>query len=190
MLRLWTIFAVFAVGVTFAGLIPLQNVMVAMGSAITALSIMTAAVFVRLNRGMPTLDWKPLTVAERKKLSGAVLDLTAEYAFIVCLNATALIVMVIGSVYDTDYWIAFPDWMGRALSGAIGALLALVGARMGYVVWRDFDVVRLQKTLIDQAGEREEQERQAKVATQAIETMRTANLRPAPTPPPSAWPNE
>jgi len=98
--------------------------------------------------------------------------------------------MIICSVYETSYWAAFPSWMNRALSGSIGGLFTLVAVRMGYVVWRDFDVVRLQKTLIDQPGEREEQERQAKVAAQAVETMRAANLRSMPTSPPEGWPED
>lgn len=189
MLRLATIFAVLTIGAVFAFGVPLPNVMLANGQATVALSIMTAAIFVRLNRGMPTLDWKPLTADERKRLTAAVLSLTGEYTFIVGLNAALLVMLVVCSVYDSSYWLAFPEWMARSVSGLVGGLLALAASRMGYVVWRDYDVVRLQKVLIDQSGEREEVERQAKVAAQAVEAMRQTSLRRVEVAPPQPWPD-
>ena len=190
MLRLVTILAVLIVGGAFAFGVPLPNVMRANGQATVALSIMTAAIFVRLNRGMPTLDWKTLTIAERRRLTAQVLDLTGEYTFIVGLNATLLVILVVCSVYDDGYWQRFPGWMAQSLSGLLGGLLALAAARMSYVVWRDYDVVSLQKVLIDKAGEREEQEKQAKVAAQALESMRGANLRRFEVAAPQAWPDD
>ncbi len=189
MLRLATIAMVIFIGVAFAFGVPLVNVMRANGQATVALSIMTAAIFVRLNRGMPTLDWKPLTVRERKRLTEAVLDLTAEYTFIVALNAALLVVFVVCSVYGDSYWRAFPAWMSMTLSGLLGGLLALAACRMAYVVWRDYDVVRLQKVLIDQSGEREETARQAKAAEEALAAMRAKKLRKVKVAAPQPWPD-
>jgi hypothetical protein len=58
---------------------------------------------------------------------------------------------------------------------------------MGYVVWRDIDIVRLQKRLIDGAASREVSEQQAKIAEGNIASIRAANVRPVAVQPPKAW---
>ena len=77
--------------------------------------------------------------------------------------------------------------MGRLLSAGWAFLLTLACARMAYVVWRDYDVVRLQKTLIDAAGEREETEKQAKRAAENIVEMQSAGIRNIEVRAPRAW---
>lgn len=187
MARLATILLPLAVGLAFGFWVPLVNTMRGVEHFVVAVTIMTAAVFVRLNRGMPTLDWKTLEIAERKRVTSAIQALTLEYVFIVGINAAVLCMAVACSVYGDTYWLSFPPIISGLLSAAWGFFLALACARMAYVVWRDYDVVRLQKTLIDAAGDREEVERQAKRAAENIVEMQSAGLRKIEVRPPRAW---
>jgi len=58
---------------------------------------------------------------------------------------------------------------------------------MGYVVWRDIDIVRLQKRLIDGAASRESSEQQGNLAEGKVANIRAANVRPVTVQPPKAW---
>lgn len=187
MARLATIFLPLAVGLVFGLWVPLLNTMRGVEHFVVAVTIMTAAVFVRLNRGMPTLDWKTLELAERKRVTAAIQALTLEYVVIVGINAAVLALAMTCSVYEDEYWLAFPPIIGGLLSAGWGFLVTLACARMAYVVWRDYDVVRLQKTLIDAAGEREEIEKQAKRAAENIVEMQSAGLRKVEVRAPRAW---
>ena len=62
--------------------------------------------------------------------------------------------------------------------------------RLGYIVWRDHDIVKLQKKLIDDAADREALEKAQKDALSNVATMRAAGLRPGPKPEVSAWPGK
>lgn len=187
MARLATILVPLAVGLAFGLWVPLVNTMRGVEHFVVAVTIMTAAVFVRLNRGMPTLDWKTLEIAERKRVTSAIQSLTLEYVVIVGINAAVLCLAVICSVYEDGYWLAVPSIIGGLLSAAWGFCLTLACARMAYVVWRDYDVVKLQKTLIDAAGEREETEKQAKRAAENVVEMQSAGLRKIEVRAPRAW---
>lgn len=187
MARLATILLPLAVGLAFGLWVPLINTMRGVEHFMVAVTIMTAAVFVRLNRGMPTLDWKTLEITERKRVTSAIQALTLEYVFIVGINAAVLVMAVVCSVYDDKYWLAFPPIIAGLLSAAWGFFLALACARMAYVVWRDYDVVKLQKTLIDAAGDREEVEKQAKRASETLAEMKSAGLRKVEVRAPRAW---
>ncbi len=69
----------------------------------------------------------------------------------------------------------------------MGGFVALCAARMAYVVWRDIDIVRLQKRLIDGAAEKESLEREVAIADQKVMEFKSANLRRVPVEPPKAW---
>ena len=188
MARLATILISTAFALAFGLLVPLINVMKGVEHFMVAVTIMTAAVFVRLNRGMPTLDWKTLEIGERKRITSAIEGLTLQYVYIVGINAAVLCVAAVCAVYDDAYWLSFPPMMGQLLSAAWGFFLALAASRMAFVVWRDYDVVRLQKRLIDAAGDREETEKQAKRAADNVVGMQSAALRKVEVRPPRAWP--
>jgi Flp pilus assembly pilin Flp len=171
----------------FAWQVPFVRLFDALGPLITALSIMVAAVFVRLNRGMPALEWKSVEPDDRRGLTAAILHLTIEYGRIIGIIAVVLgglvTLSVIGKI-DASLW---PEWARRLASGAVGGLVSLCAARMAYVVWRDIDIVRLQKRIIDSSASRESTEQHAKLADDKVANIRAANLRPAEVKPPKAW---
>lgn len=171
----------------FGWAVPLVRLFEAFQPLIVALSIMVAAVFVRLNRGMPTLEWKSLDPGKRKDLTASIVAVTTEYGWIIGINATVLAglvtLAVIGKV-DSALW---PEWVRRITSGAVGGLICLCTARMAYVVWRDIDIVRLQKRLIDGSACREASDNQVKLADDTVTSIRAANIRPVAVKPPKAW---
>jgi hypothetical protein len=151
---------------------------------IVALSIMAAGLLVRLNRGMPTLDWKSLDPNERKMLTQRVVELTREYSLMLLLQALALIDLLVLVV-------ASPDQLStngqHAAFAVTGALLGLCLARMAYVVWRDLDIVNLQKKLIDDAADQETLKKAQEDARSNVAAIRASGLRPGPKPEASAW---
>jgi hypothetical protein len=175
-----------AVGL-FAWAVPLVRLFDAFQPLIVALSIMVAAVFVRLNRGMPTLEWKSLDPDDRKGLTAAIVRVTTEYGWIIGINAAVLAGLVTLSVIgktDAGLW---PDWIRRVTSGAVGGFASLCAARMAYVVWRDIDIVRLQKRLIDGAAARESNERELALADSKVASIKAAGVRAVEVKPPKAW---
>jgi hypothetical protein len=170
----------------FAWAVPLGRLFGAFQPLIVALSIMVAAVFVRLNRGMPSLEWKSLDPDKRKDLTASIVNLTTEYGWIIGTNAVALAGLVTLSVIGTTDAASWPDGVRRAVAGTVGGLVALCAARMAYVVWRDIDIVRLQKRLIDGAASRETNQREKALAAEKVANIRSANVRPVEVKPPKA----
>ena len=79
-----------------------------------------------------------------------------QYGWIIVVYAIALLGLIAMSVVGKSQVSAtWPDWTQRAVAAAIGGVAVLCIARMGYVIWRDIDVVRLQKHLIDGLASRE-----------------------------------
>lgn len=187
MARVRTIAATLLVAGLFAWAVPLVRLFGAFQPLIVALSIMVAAVFVRLNRGMPALEWKSLDPDKRKDLTASIVGVTTEYGWIIGINAVALAGLVTLSVIGATDAAAWPDAVRRAGSGAVGGLVTLCAARMAYVVWRDIDIVRLQKRLIDGAASRETDDRERTVADGKVASIRGANVRPVEVKPPKAW---
>ncbi|MEI6558129.1 MAG: hypothetical protein WCO00_06950 [Rhodospirillaceae bacterium] len=187
MVRVITIVVTFATAGLFAWTVPLVRLFDAFAPMITGLSIMVAAVFVRLNRGMPTLEWKSLDPEKRKDLTAAIVRVTTEYGWIIGIIAFVLAGLVTFSVIGKADAALWPDWIRRVASSAIGGLVSLCAARMAYVVWRDIDIVRLQKRLIDGLALRESNEQQGKLADDKVASIRTANVRPVEVKPPKAW---
>ncbi len=171
----------------FAWAVPLVRLFGAFQPVIVALSIMVAAVFVRLNRGMPTLEWKSLDPDHRKNLTASIVRVTTEYGWIIGINAIALIGLVALSVIGATDAAAWPVWIQRTVSGVVGGLVTLCAARMAYVVWRDIDIVRLQKRLIDGTASRESVDREHVLANEKVANIRGANIRPVEVKPPKAW---
>jgi hypothetical protein len=171
----------------FAWAVPLVRLFGAVQPLIVALSIMVAAVFVRLNRGMPTLEWKSLDPEKRKELTTSIVGLTTEYGWIIGINASVLLGLVALSVIGADEAALWPEAGRRAAAGALGGVVALCAARMAYVVWRDIDIVRLQKHLIDGAAQKEADEKELALADEKVARIRAANVRPVEVKPPKAW---
>lgn len=177
---------------SFAWCVPLSHLYEGLQPLVTATSIMAAGVLVRLNRGMPTLDWKGLAPADREKLTTAIVDLNSEYVAILAIGAllagSLVALMIIGpaSAAGVTGW---PEPAQRVTTGTVGMLLGLSVVRVAYVVWRDLDVVKLQKALIDNAAANELRSIATEEAGRKVEAIRGANLRPAPKPPVREWPN-
>lgn len=187
MARAITIVVTLLMAGLFAWAVPLARLFDAFTPMITSLSIMVAAVFVRLNRGMPTLEWKSLDPEKREDLTAAIVAVTTEYGWIIGIVASVLVGLVTLSVMgkgDVGLW---PEWARRVASGAVGGLANLSAARMAYVVWRDIDIVRLQKRLIDGTASREASDQQGKLADDKVASIRGANVRPVEIQPPKAW---
>ncbi|MEE3500475.1 hypothetical protein [Acidiphilium acidophilum] len=185
--RAVTIGSTFLAAGLFAWTVPIERVLVVGQPLMIALSIMVAAVFVRLNRGMPPLEWKSVDPAKRLHLTSSILDLTRDYGWIIGTDAVALggLTVLIGiGGHDISAW---PEGVRRLVSAVIGGLMALCSARMAYVVWRDVDVVRLQKTLIDDMAIRDANDRERDIAEDRLVRIRSANLRTVESKPPKAW---
>lgn len=187
MARALTIAVTLLVAGLFAWAVPLARLFGAFQPLIVALSIMVAAAFVRLNRGMPTLEWKSLDPDKRKDLTASIVSVTIEYGWIIGINAIALAGLVTLSVIGAEDATSWPEGVLRAVAGAVGGIVALCAARMAYVVWRDIDIVRLQKRLIDGVASRESDERERALADEKVASIRGANVRPVEVKPPKAW---
>jgi hypothetical protein len=187
MARALTIVITLAATGLFAWAVPLARLFSAFQPLVVALSIMVAAVFVRLNRGMPTLEWKSLDPDKRKNLTASVVRVTGEYGWIIGINSVVLVGLVTLSAIGQADVALWSERVQRAVSGAVGGLASLCVARMAYVVWRDVDIVRLQKRLIDQAADREIDERERALAEEKVANIRSANVRPVTVKPPKAW---
>lgn len=189
MVRRATIGGVLATAALFGWGVPLSRLFEAFQPMIVALSIMLAAILVRLNRGMPTLDWKSLEPQERSRLTSAIVDLTREYAFIVGIKAVLITALVSLAPFKTDA-ASWSIWTSRGVSAVVGAMVALSVSRMAYVVWRDYDIVKLQKVLIDASGVREKLEAETKASGQKVADIRSAGLRKVGSAEPQAWPEQ
>jgi hypothetical protein len=184
MLQLWTIGALLAGALVFGLFLTPENFARILQPLIVALSIMSAGLLVRLNRGMPNLDWKSLDTNDRKILTQKIVELTREYMLVLALHALALLSLLFLAVRNS----ATPE--GYAQRGAMafaGGLLALCGARMAYIIWRDYDIVRLQKKLIDDSADKEAIEKATQDALAKVSSIQASGLRAGPKPEASEW---
>jgi hypothetical protein len=90
MMRLGTILFGVTAGLIFARWVTVDRLAHIGQPMIVAISIMAAGLLVRLNRGMPTLDWKSLEPTKRKILTQRVVDLAREYLLVLFLQSVTL----------------------------------------------------------------------------------------------------
>jgi hypothetical protein len=148
MIRALTIAATLLAALVFGAEIPLVRLFNVLQSLSVAVSIMIAAVLVRLNRGMPSLDWKNISANERAQLTERILEITREYIAIVAIYSAFLIVIIfLTAVGKDDVQKLLPPSVQWLSAAAIGGGAVLCIARMAYVIWRDLDIVKLQKHL-------------------------------------------
>lgn len=186
--RVWTIFVCLAAAVGFGWKVPLVRLFPVFQPMVVATSIMVAAILVRLNRGMPTLDWKTLKQPQRERLTAAIVSLTREYLGIFALNISLVLsLLVLQAIGEGEVKFEWHPAFQGAVSAFIGGLLAASLLRMTYVVWRDYDIVRLQKKIIDSSSAEEGAELEIKSADQKILTMRNAGLRKIDSPGPRSF---
>jgi hypothetical protein len=173
MLRLLTIGVLLAGAAVFGLLLTLAQFLKILQPLIVALSIMAAALLVRLNRGMPTLDWKGLDVNDRKMLTQKIVELTREYMVVLSAQAVTLIVLLVLATKEPT---ALSSPTQKGIMALAGALVALCGARMAYIVWRDYDIVRIQKKLIDDSADREAVDKASQDALSKVASIRASGL--------------
>ena len=201
MQRSATIALCIVVGILFAWQVPLDRLFDAFQPVMTALSIMAAAILVRLNRTMPAIDWKILGRASRERLTAEVVALAEEYLWflfiigLVILGILTLVVIGRGAIFGVASGASDPTkawywWWRRGDAGLLGAAGAFVCARMSYLVWRDVDIVRLQKHVIDLAAAQAHQTEQETLAAEKRASIGRANLRSVPTSRPKNWDDE
>jgi hypothetical protein len=184
--RTINIVAFVAGGVIFGYVVPLVRLFDAFQPMIVVLSVLVAAVFVRLNRGMPSLEWKNLEPEKRSRLTSKIVALSRDYVWIVGINGVTLLLLVTLLVIGRDEATQLLLVLGqKLLSATIGGFFFLCVARVGYVVWRDCDIMELQKELIDKAATTEIQENETKSAKDKIATMQSSGLRHVDVVPPS-----
>ena len=142
----------------------------------SALSIFIAAVLVRLARGMPTLDWKSIPIASRKNLTGHLVAVSREYAGLLILLMLLLVLAV--AIGGADSILAsVSEKIQRAVSALIGFLVVLSLLRFSYVVWRDLDIVILQKKVIDGMADQDKARENNDRAASKLEKMRQSSVR-------------
>ncbi|MDB5507893.1 MAG: hypothetical protein JWL93_362 [Hyphomicrobiales bacterium] len=180
MARALTLIVMLAVATLFWAAVPLDRLFDAFQPMVVALSVIVAAVFVRLNRGMPTLEWKSLEREKRTILTAKIVELSREYVAIVAITGIALIALVTLVVVGKETVAALSANIQKLISCGIGALFSLCLARMSYVVWRDCDIMELQKYLIDNVAERDDRELETKSADDKVAVMKAAGLMKQP----------
>jgi len=188
MSRLLTILVAAGLAILFGEKIPLERLFEAFQPMIVALSIMIAAVLVRLNRGMPSLEWKSIDPVRRSQLTGRIVEVVREYITIVAINAVMLVYLV--SLITIGKGEIGASWsvLGQRIAAAmVGFGLGLCFVRMGYVIWRDLDFVKLQKALIDATATKDADAAEAAAAAAAAAEIKAAGLRKISIPEPKAW---
>lgn len=199
-MRRWaTIVLCLGIGGAFAWGVPLNKLFDALSLVSNALAIIAAGLLVRLNRTMPSLEWKSIDPDQRQRLTAQIVGLTREYLVILALVAAFIGVVVtliaigkdglFGTPPQPHHAVVqgWPSWLHRTLSGVVGLGISLIVVRMGYVVWRDYDIVRLQKTVIDTAAAKEQLSAQQSAADTKVAAMTSANLKGSGPTTPKAW---
>ena len=192
-MRLATIVMVALGAVSFWTFVSLPRLIEGFSSMTVVFSITAAAVLVRLNRGMPTLDWKSLKPNERRRLTQHILSITKEYVVVLATVGILLVALVALTVVGKDVVVGtatvpgWPSLVKKGISTVVGGLSTLALLRMMYVVWRDYDVVRLQKALLDDAGLREEKEQEAEAGKRRLADIRSSRVNTPSILPPKSW---
>lgn len=176
MVRAFNFIIVLAVAALFWAVVPLSNLFDAFQPMVVALSVIVAAIFVRLNRGMPTLEWKSLERRKRTILTAKLVDLSKEYVSIVAITGVALIGLVTLIVIGKESIAQLSGNIQKSISAAVGLVFSLCLSRMAYVVWRDSDIMELQKYLIDTSADKEAKKFEIQSADHKLNEISKAGL--------------
>ena len=171
-------------GALFAWLVPASALVSATTTSIPALAIIGAAVFVRLNRGMPALDWKSIDPKRRKDVTNSIYRVSREYAGLLVVIGFLLLLFILLSALGPQGVCELAGPFKRALAGLAGFLACFVVLRTGYVIWRDLDIVKLQKHVIDEAATKEISEAAEAEAKRRLDAMNAGRHPQPPVAPP------
>lgn len=186
--RLLRLLVVLGVGLAFWRWVPFGTLFPAFQPLTTTLSIFMAAVLVRLNRGMPTLEWKSLDPDRRSQLTGRIVAAVVDYVGVLCIIGVVLLSMLVLSTLTQPFVVA--NWgepEAAVSSGLFGGILSLCLVRISLVVWRDVEIVKLQKQLIDASASKDSTEREIQSAVDKIVTIKATGLRKVAVSEPRAW---
>ena len=137
--------------------------------------IIGAAVLVRLNRGVPSVDWKSVDVDATKRLLNRLEDVARVYILIVAATLLSVVTLLVILYIDKTSLTNKGSYIS-ILSAVFGGIFGLIVSRMTFVVWLDYDIVRLQKAVILSAAEAEERQKQGKVADDKLQSMNNARI--------------
>ena len=175
-----------AVAFAFAKWVTIDQLFNSFQPLTVILSIMLAAAFVRLNRGMPSLEWKSLDPEKRSALTSKIVMVSREYAQIVAIDAVIVVaIIVLIAVGKVNLAAAVSTDLMPYLIGGFGLAFALGLFRMGQVIWRDLEIVELQKKLIDMLADADLTAEEEKVAEKKAAAMKASGLQKTPIPPPT-----
>jgi hypothetical protein len=146
------------------------------------LSIMAAAIFVRLNRGLPSIDWKALSSSERTNLTDRMVSIARDYLFGLFASSCSIATLICLAALSQQQATCLPGWVQSLIAAWFVFIIGISIVWMGYVVWRDYDIVLLQKQVLDNMSAREEQEKILQQAKDKSAAMKAASVVVAPTP--------
>lgn len=138
-------------------------------------TIIVAAVLVRLNRGVPSLDWKSVDLQPIKNLLDRLEQVSKVYIVVVFATLVSII-LLISVLYLQRVEFLYKENVVDGISISFGALFGLLISRMAYVVWLDLDIVRLQRAVILSAAETDSQKKQAAIAAEKINRVSDARI--------------
>lgn len=142
---------------------------------LTMFSVFAAAVLVRLNRGLPSVDWKSVDEISLKDLLDEIEKVSKGYAVILFiifggLTSTVSVLFVGGqlSLGNID--------ISRTISGIVGAFLGLSISRMCHLIWIDVEIVRLQRRVVESAASETERKTQSEIAKEKLAEIESVTL--------------
>ena len=138
--------------------------------------IMAAAILVRLNRGIPTVDWKSVDIEHTKELLNRLESAAKDYVALIFLIFLSIIILLF-LLFSKNYVYQNQEFIEKIISTVFGFLFGLLLSRMGYVVWLDLDIVRLQKAVLISSAEAEDGKKQTLTANEKIDKMNTNRLK-------------
>jgi hypothetical protein len=126
---------------------------------LVALSVLAAAVLVRLARGLPFTNADQFEVEEIKALTKAVQQIMRSLRLLIfVILATMLLIALAKPILDRVIPIAQSGWIPiyvrAAISFTLGLLLSYIFIRIRDVVHGDYDLVNLQSNYMVRAVER------------------------------------
>jgi hypothetical protein len=144
---------------------------------LAVVSIMAAAILVRLNRGVPSVDWKSVEPDYLRNLLDGIERITRAYVItfviaLICVGTIFGVGIITSSQFIYKIQAAF------AATSVFGVLFGLLSSRMVYIIWLDLDIVRLQRAVIMSAAENIEGEQQKKIADKKIDDMARVRITP------------
>lgn len=100
------------------------------------------------------------------------MEIAKDYVAALIFTSAAIVTLIFLSATGKEDFLCLVPLARHALAGFFYGCLVLSLTWMGYVVWRDLDIIRLQRHLIDQAADREKKETSIANAEKVAAAMR------------------